>query len=449
MPDENGKCKCARCGKIFKDINFYQFKDGSKSNLCKPCLTAHIDNFDPSTFTWVLKEMDVPYIPVEWNVIRDRAFAADPYKMNGTTVMGKYLAKMRLQQWKEYTYADTEKLQEREQKKTEYEKKEREKYQQGLKEQLAAGNITEAEYKTLVSTETQNKQLSPLSEGDIITGIIPANKSVDAKNKKRKTDKEVATVNASSYQQALAATQNPFQEKNFLSEEQLQDDSIQKLTHEDKIYLAMKWGRLYTPNQWVSLERMYTDFMNSFDIQGAARKDTLKKICKTSLKMDECIDAGDIDGYQRLSRVYDSLMKSAKFTEAQNKDADGASFDSVSAVVDYVEAHSGQIPRYRCKEPRDVIDKILKDLKQYNKTLIYEDKSLAQEIEKYLKEKKIREEMKRDKEEAEKKGKRIELKDKDYIEFKNNEQKMKDADAALTDESIQKDYLARRVNYEK
>jgi len=60
--------------------------------------------------------------------------------------------------------------------------------------------------------------------------------------------------------------------------------------------------------------------MNSFDIQGAARIDTLKMICKTSLKMNEAIDSGDIDAYQKLSRVYDSLMKSAKFTEAQNKD---------------------------------------------------------------------------------------------------------------------------------
>jgi hypothetical protein len=60
--------------------------------------------------------------------------------------------------------------------------------------------------------------------------------------------------------------------------------------------------------------------MSSFDIQGAARIDTLKKICKTSLKMDQAIDSGDIDSYQKLSRVYDTMMKSAKFTEAQNKD---------------------------------------------------------------------------------------------------------------------------------
>jgi len=34
--------------------------------------------------------------------------------------------------------------------------------------------------------------------------------------------------------------------------------------------------------------------MDSFTIEGAARIDTLKMICKTSLKMNEAIDIGDI-----------------------------------------------------------------------------------------------------------------------------------------------------------
>jgi hypothetical protein len=55
--------------------------------------------------------MDVPYIPVEWNVLRDKAFAKDPYKMNGMSVIGKYLAKMKLKQWNKYGYADTQKIQ--------------------------------------------------------------------------------------------------------------------------------------------------------------------------------------------------------------------------------------------------------------------------------------------------------------------------------------------------
>ena len=110
VEDANGKCKCQRCGKRIGQINFYTYKDGSKCEICKPCLTAHIDNFDPTTFEWILEKMDVPFIPTEWNVLRDKAFAKDPYKMNGMSVIGKYLAKMKLKQWGKYGYADTPKI---------------------------------------------------------------------------------------------------------------------------------------------------------------------------------------------------------------------------------------------------------------------------------------------------------------------------------------------------
>ena len=430
LPNSNGKCKCERCNKILTEINFYQYKDGSKCNLCKACLTAHIDNFDEKTFLWVLETMDVPYVPIEWNVIRDKAFAKDPYKMNGTTVIGKYLAKMRLKQWKDFSYKDSEMLQQQAGEKAEKKEKEKKDYEKELKQRFENGQITEAEYKTLVSTETQAKDLPPV-QGDVITGVI--------KNSK-----------VTSYEQALNQLKNPFQEKNFIPEEELlSEDPSANLSHQDKIYLAMKWGRLYTPAQWVALEQLYTEFMNSFDIQGAARIDTLKKICKTSLKMDQAIDSGDIDSYQKLSRVYDSMMKSAKFTEAQNKESEGSALDSASAIVDYVESHTGKVPRYHCKEPKDVVDKILQDLKDYNRTLIYEDKSLAQEIEKYLQEKRIREERKRDQEEAKKQGKReVELKDEDFAKYKEQLANMKAADDSLTDESIEQEYLSRRVSFE-
>jgi hypothetical protein len=88
-----------------------------------------------------------------------------------------------------------------------------------------------------------------------------------------------------SYEEALSQAKNPFQESNFLSEDEMIDPGAD-LEQEDKLYLALKWGRLYRPSQWVALEQLYNEFMSSFDIQGAARIDTLKMICKTSLKMN-------------------------------------------------------------------------------------------------------------------------------------------------------------------
>jgi hypothetical protein len=55
------------------------------------------------------------------------------------------------------------------------------------------------------------------------------------------------------------------------------------LTNEDRTYLFLKWGK-YTPEEWVKLEQLYEEMMSSYDIQGAGHIDTLKLICKTSLK---------------------------------------------------------------------------------------------------------------------------------------------------------------------
>ena len=426
--DSNGKCRCKRCGKVINQINFYTYKDGSKCEYCKPCLTAHIDNFDPSTFEWILEKMDVPYIPTEWNVIRDKAFAKDPYKMNGMCVVGKYLAKMKLKQWNKYSYKDSKKIQEKieaeEQEKERFQQEEKEKYEKELKEKLDEGRISLAQYQTLVTTETQNKELTHW--GNNVTG-------------------QHLTKKQSNLPPAYTNNLNPFQQQNFIPEEQLVDVGA-NLDKQDKMYLAMKWGRLYRPSQWVALEQLYNEFMDSFDIQGAARIDTLKMICKTSLKMNEAIDCGDIDSYQKLSRVYDSMMKSAKFTQAQNKDKDGYHIDSASAIVDFVEANTGEIPRYKCDEPQDIVDQIILDLKTYTKNLIYEDKSLAQQIEKYLQDKRISDEMKKDKKEAKEKGlDNVELKDEDFSKYKESLEKMKKHDKELNDEKIEQEYKSRKV----
>jgi len=93
--------------------------------------------------------------------------------------------------------------------------------------------------------------------------------------------------------------------------------------------LIMKWGRYYTPQEWVQLETFYNEMMNSFDIQDADTRSTLILICKNNLKMNQAIDQGDLEGYQKLARVSDTLRKSAKFTAAQNKEKTSEFIDSV------------------------------------------------------------------------------------------------------------------------
>lgn len=129
----------------------------------------------------------------------------------------------------------------------------------------------------------------------------------------------------------------------------------------------------------MQLERLYTDMMNSYDIQTAGHKDTLKLICKTSLKANQLIDIGDVDGYQKVSKVYDGLMKSGKFTAAQNKAEQGEYIDSISELVMICET-DGFIPRYYVDEPKDKVDRVLQDLQTYTRSLIMEETNLGNMI---------------------------------------------------------------------
>ncbi len=388
---------CQKCGKVMdEEAQFYLRKDGTRMDLCKKCLTMHIDNFDPETFLWILKDMDLPYIPEEWNVLRDRAFAKNP-NLNGMSVFGKYLSKMKLKQWKQYGWEDSEKLQALNEEKKKAVAIEREKYEEHLKEQLENGEITDAQYKTLVSTSTQNQE--QLYAQPIVTD----------------------------------GTENPFGDgSNFIPEDDLIDLG-QDLTEEDKMYLAMKWGRLYKPAEWVELEKTYKEMTESFDIQDADSINTLILICKTNLKMNQYLDSGDIEGYQKLSKVSNDLRKSAKFTAAQNKEQNNDFVDSVGELVAYCEKNGGAIPKYEITTPQDVIDTVIQDLKNYTKNLIYEDKSLAKQIEDYLKKVEIAKQMKMDQEEAKNKGTDvIEINDEDYIEYEESLQEQRRIDAEMT-----------------
>ena len=101
--------------------------------------------------------MDVPYIPVEWNVIRDKAYAKNP-NLTGMSVFGKYLSKMKLKQWRNYHWADSAALQQMNMEKNKALKEEQKAREAQAKEQFENGEISEAQYKTLVSAQTQNEQ---------------------------------------------------------------------------------------------------------------------------------------------------------------------------------------------------------------------------------------------------------------------------------------------------
>ena len=148
-----GKCFCLKCKKVMAEVNFYTHKNGKKDELCKACLTMHVNNYKPETYLWILEKFDVPYIEEEWNILRDRAYKKDPNKVTGMSIVGKYLSKMKLKQWADYTWADTERLKQEKLEMTENILPEDKLAE--MKKALENGEISEAQYLTYAATQVE------------------------------------------------------------------------------------------------------------------------------------------------------------------------------------------------------------------------------------------------------------------------------------------------------
>ena len=334
MPAIKEQYYCKKCNRTMAAEQFYgsnnkeKYPEG-KLDTCKKCLTMHVNNWDPETYVWILKECDVPYVPDEWNKLLE-TYGRNPEKMTGMTILGKYLSKMKLKQFKDYRYEHTDFLQELANSKLE----------QTMKRQgYGAAEITMAIEKNKIA----------VPEGGFVEPVF----------------------------------QEPIVEDYFAQQAGGEDDFVDDLTEEDRTYLRLKWGKAYKPEEWVKLEQLYEEMMASYDVQGAGHIDTLKLLCKTSLKANQLIDMGDIEGFQKMSKVYDSLMKSGKFTAQQNKE-NGEFVDAIGQLVEICEKE-GFIPRYYIDKPNDRVDETLADMKGYTKTLIYEELNLGNLIEQSIK----------------------------------------------------------------
>lgn len=334
-----GKCNRTMAAEQFYGSNNLEKYPEGKLNQCKKCMTMHVNNFDADTYLWILQECDVPYIPDEWNKLL-ASYAHNSEKLTGMTILGRYLSKMKLKQFKQYRWKDTEFLQTIANKKIEETMK-----RQGYDAQEIAIAI--------------DKATVPIPEGELVQPPVP--QTHDAPD---------------------PFAQN--EEDYFAQQSGASDDFDNDLTEEDKKYLRLKWGKTYKPDEWIRLEQLYEEMMASYDIQGAGHIDTLKLVCKTSLKANQLIDIGDIEGFQKMQKAYDSLMKSGKFTAQQNKAESGEYVDSIAELVELCEKE-GFIPRYYIAQPNDQVDATLQDLKYYTHTLVTEEMNLGNLIENAVK----------------------------------------------------------------
>lgn len=354
--------ECKKCGKTKEKRYFYKRTrfGGEVYPICMDCLTIFIDNYDPDTFLWILEEFNVPYIKKQWMKIANTEYVKNPSKFDGRSVIGKYLRLMNMTQYKKYVWEDSDRLNKEDEPKK-IETKQEFDYEEKLKEQYLNGEISESKYNTL----------SVMADGP-------------KKNIEEKTQEELLEeYNSQHPEDAIRRNIQHFSEQPVQTIDEAEIRA--QLTDDDYQYLLFKWGYLYKPSQLVQMEQLYNKYANEYELN-VDREDTLKKICKTSLKMDEALDCGDTQAYQKLASVSDQLRKSGKFTEAQNKEEQVRYLDSIGELVALCEREGGPIKDFVDPDeyPQDKIDFTLKDLKSYSYNLAVNELNLGDLIESYI-----------------------------------------------------------------
>ena len=386
MAEAMEKRTCQKCNRFLNIDQFYRSRNleayppEGYLPVCKKCFTMHLNNWEPSSITPLLEIMDVPYIPEEWEALLQR-YGQDPKKTSQTAIFGRYLSKMKLKQFSDYRFADSERILE-----------EREK-----QKQIAAAR-----------DESYRLRYAAIQDGNVLD-------KVNADISLLSDDEILELFPQVEYQQQL--------QQGFLGAQQFQqvpqEPSVEdQIPIEDKMKLSIKWGKTYTVNEWLTMERMYRDMLESYEIKTASHLDYLKMICKTSLKMNQSIDVNDFEGYNKLAKVSDSLMKSAKFTAAQNKTESENEFQAVSELILMAE-EEGFIPRFDVSVPQDIIDATMRDMERYLNTLVREEQGLGNLIEVAISQMKREEEANAELEAALEGESFVEedLTDEDYIDF--------------------------------
>ena len=318
MADEQIKKYCDTCKKTMDVKHFYFKLSGEPMNTCKKCLCLGLNVHQPETAFKILKEVDIPYIPWEWLTLQQR-YSPDPNRpKNPQSVLGRYIAKMRLAQFKEFTWDDTPKFVE--------------------------------EHKNNLEREDEIKQRE--------------NERYKASLIEQGRSEEEASI-------ILKELEEPVEIFDFGS----------MLTRDEKMTMTIKWGKSYKEDEWIRLERMYQEMEESYDISTASHRDYLVKICKVSLRMDNLMDVGDDDGFNKLAKTYDTLMKSAKFTASQTKENDSSL--AICEMFAIAERKLGIVEKYKgwVDEPLDIVDITIKDMQKYTENLVKGELNLETQIE--------------------------------------------------------------------
>lgn len=139
--------------------------------------------------------------------------------------------------------------------------------------------------------------------------------------------------------------------------DEIETESGEKIKFDES--LINKWGLGYTKHEYLKLEKFYQDMLMSYEVETANHKQMLMQLAKLSLDMDKLLMQKDYSNYEKVHKVYDSLLKSAGFRPIDRRNGSEStglfSFSQVWAEIE----KEGFIPPKMIDYPPDDIDYML------------------------------------------------------------------------------------------
>lgn len=138
--------------------------------------------------------------------------------------------------------------------------------------------------------------------------------------------------------------------------------------------LMEKWGS-YEKTDLDRLENLFNETIATQNVTTGNQIDQLRKICKTSLLIDQRINEGQ--PYKDLMDSYEKLIKTADLTPKNTKNSND--FDSVGEVYSYLET-IGWVNKWYDGAKRDEVDETIKNTQNWTRKLTIGESTLTEDI---------------------------------------------------------------------
>ena len=146
--------------------------------------------------------------------------------------------------------------------------------------------------------------------------------------------------------------------------------------YQDKKYemLMKKWGS-YDRDDLDRLEQLFNETIATQNVTTGNQIDQVKKICKTSLLIDQRINENQ--PYKDLMDSYEKLIKVADLTPKNTKNSND--FDSVGELYEYLE-YLGWVNKWYDGAKRDEVDETMKNVQNWIRRLCIGESTMTEDI---------------------------------------------------------------------